>query len=275
MITNGKCRRATLEMARRLRDKTSLPVSVLIAPTILHPQDLVAMKDAGVDKVGVAIDLATPELFDRYRGTGVSGPHQWNTYWEILGQCVEIFGHPHVGAHLMVGMDETEQEMIRLMDRLWHTGVVSHLFSFFAEEASALSHRPQPPWPSYLRVQLARYLIEEKLAAYEDMAFDAEGRLKDVGLGSDLVESIVDLGTPFMTTGCLGPDGAVACNRPFGNCLPDTCQWNYPYPPNPEELSLIRKCIFTYDNWKPNGVRAEGIGPMRGKTPLQGLQKSF
>ncbi len=61
--------------------------------------------------------------------------------------------------------------------------------------------------------------------------------------GPDCME-VVNLGTPFMTTGCLGPDGQVACNRPFGNCLPDDKQWNYPYPPNEEELALIRESLF-------------------------------
>ena len=46
-----------------------------------------------------------------------------------------------------------------------------------------------------------------------------------------------------MTTGCPGPNGRVACNRPFGNCLPDVRQWNYPYPPNEEELHLIRQAL--------------------------------
>ena len=53
-----------------------------------------------------------------------------------------------------------------------------------------------------------------------------------------------------MTTGCLGPDGQVACNRPFGNCLPDDKQWNYPYPPNEEELALIRENIFKIEALK-------------------------
>jgi biotin synthase len=48
-----------------------------------------------------------------------------------------------------------------------------------------------------------------------------------------------------MTTGCSGSDGQIACNRPFGNCLPDVKQWNYPYLPNVEELDLICKNIFS------------------------------
>jgi biotin synthase-related radical SAM superfamily protein len=244
MITNGKCRMHTLEMSRRLTQETGIPVSILISPTILERKDLLDMKECGADKIGVAIDLATPELFDKFRGKGVSGPHKWEKYWEIAKAGLEVFGAGHVGAHLMVGMGETEQEMTLLMDRLWHMGIVNHLFSFFAEEGSRLAHMPQPPWPTYLRIQLARYLIEEGLTQYSDMNFDAAGRIIDYGLSPDRVDSILGSGTPFMTTGCLGPDGKVACNRPFGNCLPDVRQWNYPYLPNGEEIGLIREHIF-------------------------------
>ena len=248
MITNGKCRLATLEMIRRLKDTTPLPISILITPPILNEHDLVEMKNNGTDKIGVAIDLATPELFDKYRGKGVSGPHRWEKYWEILKKSLEIFSHPNVGVHLMVGMGETEEQMVYLMDRLWHMGVVNHLFSFFAEEDSKLADRPQPPWPAYLRIQLARYIIEEKLGSSLDMRFDREGRIVDFGLASDLLESVISYGKPFMTTGCSGPDGEVVCNRPFGNCLPDVKQWNYPYMPNEEELGLIRQNIFKTGN---------------------------
>ena len=92
MITNGKCRAATIAMTRRLTEETALTVSILIAPTILKKPDLEAMKAEGADKIGVAIDLATPELFDRYRGKAVSGPHRWEKYWEILTQAIDIFG---------------------------------------------------------------------------------------------------------------------------------------------------------------------------------------
>jgi biotin synthase len=244
MITNGKCRRATMEMTGRLKEETALPISILISPTIMDEDDLIDMKKIGADKIGVAIDLATPELFDKYRGKGVSGPHSWEHYWKIMEKALEIFGRPNVGAHLMVGMGEKEDQMVSLMDRLFQMGVENHLFSFFAEEGSKLAERPQPPWPSYLRIQLARYIIEEKLAVVRDMRFDRKGHLIDFGLASDLLESIIDCGKPFMTTGCSGPDGRVACNRPFGNCLPDEKQWNYPYSPNQEEIRLIRQNIF-------------------------------
>jgi biotin synthase len=146
----------------------------------------------------------------------------------------------------MVGMGETEEQMISLMDKLWKMRVVSHLFSFFAEENSKLAERPQPAWPTYLRMQLARYLIEMGQSSHQKMDFDPEGRIIDFGLLGHELEKIIDSGLPFMTTGCLGPDGEVACNRPFGNCLPDVKQWNYPYHPNREEIDLIKKNILEH-----------------------------
>ena len=81
--------------------------------------------------------------------------------------------------------------------------------------------------------------------------YSAHGKLykNDVLLRASLFETI-ELGTPFMTTGCAGTDGQVACNRPFGNCLPDDKQWNYPYPPNEEELALIQGRLFQMDSSK-------------------------
>lgn len=260
MITNGKCKKDTLEMTERLAKCTDLPVSVLVCPTILKKNDLAKMKENGADKIGVAIDLATPELFDLYRGKGASGPHRWEKYWETIDSGLDIFGSPHVGVHLMVGMGETERELVRLMDTFWQKGVVTHLFSFFAEEGSRLAHWPQPPWPTYLRIQLARYLIEEGLSSYQEMGFDDRGELVKFGMDGEELWKIIRSGTPFMTTGCLGPDGKVACNRPFGNCLPDVKQWNYPYSPNKEELDLIQREIFKTGS-------AEFYSPIRPQSP--------
>ncbi|MFO8164641.1 MAG: radical SAM protein [Thermodesulfobacteriota bacterium] len=245
MITNGRCRKDTIAMTQRLKEETAIPISILTSPTILKIDDLKAMKYSGADMIGVAIDLAIPELFDFYRGKGVSGPHTWGRYWKTVINGIEIFGIRNVGIHLMVGMGETEQEMVYIMEKVWNAGAVTHLFSFFAEPGSTLENRKQPPWPSYLRIQLARYLLEEKSIGASDMTFDTNGRIMDFGLPKDDIKGIINLGIPFMTGGCLDEDGEVACNRPFGNCLPGEKQWNYPYQPNEEEIDLIQNNIFT------------------------------
>ena len=71
-----------------------------------------------------------------------------------------------------------------------------------------------------------------------------KGAIIGFGIGPRAVEEAIRSGIPFMTTGCVDENGQVACNRPFGNCLPDVRQWNYPYEPNQEELELILENIF-------------------------------
>ncbi len=243
MITNGKCKAHTLSMTEQLTRATKLPVSILTSPTILNEDFLYEAKRCGADKVGVALDLATPGLFDQYRGKGVSGPHRWEKYWQFIKDSLGVFGPHNVGAHLMVGMGETEKEMVTLMDQLWQMGVDNHLFSFFAEEDSSLGNMPQPPWPTYLRIQLARHLIENEISSPDQMEFNEKGSIVDFGVDPERFEAVIQSGIPFMTTGCLDDKGEVACNRPFGNCLPDVQQWNYPYRPNREEINLILKNI--------------------------------
>ncbi|OQY43085.1 MAG: hypothetical protein B6240_13275 [Desulfobacteraceae bacterium 4572_87] len=216
MITNGKCAKHTLSMTEQLTGATKRPVSILTSPTILDPDFLHQAKRCA---------------------------HQWDTYWQFMEDGLRVFGPNNVGAHLMVGMGESEKEMVNLMDRLWQMGVDNHLFSFFAEEGSSLGNMPQPPWPTYLRIQLARYLIENEISSPGQMAFNEKGSIVDYGVSPERMETVIHSGIPFMTTGCLDDKGEVTCNRPFGNCLPDVQQWNYPYQPNREEISLILKNI--------------------------------
>ena len=73
-----------LTICRRVVNETGKAVSILISPTLMDRNDLEAMKDAGAERIGVAIDAATPDLFDRLRGKAVGGPHRWERYWSDL-----------------------------------------------------------------------------------------------------------------------------------------------------------------------------------------------
>ncbi|MCP4756299.1 MAG: radical SAM protein [Proteobacteria bacterium] len=172
MITNKKAVRDTIDVCTRIRSAFDIPVSLLIAPTILKHQDLIDFKEAGADKVGVAVDLATPELFEKYRGRGTGGPHQWETYWKCLEDAMAVFGEGMAGAHLMTGMGETEKEMAGIMQKTRDMGGRTHLFSFFPETNSAMETDSPPPLDQYRRIQIARYLIDERLGRSSDFTCD-------------------------------------------------------------------------------------------------------
>lgn len=240
MLTNSRAPRDAADICRRLRQAIDIPVSMLVSPTILTRRNLVELRDAGADKIGVAIDLATPELFDHYRGSGVGGPHSWKRYWQCLGESLDIFGRGMAGAHFMVGMGETEQDMCRAMQQVHDMGGNTHLFSFFPEGGSPLAHRLPPPIDQYRRIQLARWLIDNDHAHERFFTYNDRRALTGYGLPKADLDAVIDSGEPFRTCGCTGRDGEVACNRPYANSRPGPGIRNYPFKPEEADVRHIR-----------------------------------
>lgn len=239
MITHPKALNDTIEIINKFYQETDLPISVLISPTLIHSvQPLEEMKEAGADRIGIAIDAATPELFDQLRGKKVGGPHRWDHYWKVGEMAVEVFGRFNLGIHLIVGLGETEKEMVEAIQKGQDSGAHTHLFSFFPEKGSPMENHPPPPIDSYRRIQLARWIINNELGSIDQMEFDDKGKLIHFGMDIDY---FVQLGEPFMTSGCPGRDGQVACNRPYGNERPSGPIRNFPFIPNKEDLEEIKK----------------------------------
>jgi biotin synthase len=239
-ITNKRAVGDSLILCRRLRARFDIPVSLLISPTIVDRGDLVDFKSAGADKIGVAIDLATPALFDRYRGAGVKGPHRWATYMKCLADAIEIFGRRNAGSHFVTGMGETEKEMVAAIQQIQEMGGWTHLFSFFPEQGSQMVRHPMPALDHYRRIQLARYLIDANLTHARRFSYDEAHKIVAYGVSAETLEKVISSGEPFRTSGCQGYDGQVACNRPFANSRPGPEMRNYPFAPTTADIELIR-----------------------------------
>jgi len=243
-ITNKRCIGDTLTICRQLRSSFDIPVSLLISPTIVTQQDLKDFKTSGADKIGVALDLATQDLFAQYRGSGVGGPHSWETYLNCLAQAIDIFGERNAGAHLVTGMGETERQMVKIIQMIQDMGGWTHLFSFYPEPGSSMCDHPMPAMDHYRRIQLARYIMDENLSRAERFAYDQNEQIVDFGLTSQKLDQVINSGQPFRTSGCKGYDGEVACNRPFANSRPGPEMRNYPFKPNRADILLIRKQLY-------------------------------
>jgi biotin synthase-related radical SAM superfamily protein len=237
MITHPRAVEDTLYVIRRIREGLDLPISVLMTPTLIrNDASLRAMKEAGADRVGIAIDASTPALFDRLRGRGVEGPHRWDQYWDTVRRAVDVFGRYYAGIHLIAGLGETEREMVEMIQRGHDLGASTHLFSFFPEKGSPMEHHAPPPIDAYRRIQLARWVINEGDGSARQMCFNVAGRLIDFGMD---IGPLVHRGEPFMTSGCPGRDGRVACNRPYGNERPSGPIRNFPFMPEREDIEEI------------------------------------
>ncbi len=239
MITHPKALEDTLIVIKTFKEETNHFISVLIAPTLIREKEsLEAMKKAGADRVGIAIDAATSELFDRLRGKGVGGPHRWDHYWHVLRMAIDTFGKYYAGIHLIVGLGETEKEMVETIQRAQDLGAHTHLFSFFPERGSPMEGDLPPALDQYRKIQLARWIINEELGSAAQMQFDEKGRLVDFGVP---VHPLIEKGDAFMTSGCPGRDGKVACNRPYGNERPSGPIRNFPFQPEPEDIEEIKE----------------------------------
>lgn len=259
MITHPRSDADTVTVLKTWTDRVdpdTVPISILSNPTTMTREDVQRLRDMGSDIFTVALDAATPEIFDRTRGKGVQSPHSWRKYWEILEDARDIFGPKKFGAHIIVGMGETEYEVLTLVQQIVEMGGHSHMFCFFPEQGSLMDHLPATPRDQWRRVQLARYLIDYCGARVDHMKFDEAGRVVDFGLGRDELDVIIDSGIAFRTSGCPGKfaDDISACDRPYGDSPPSNIA-SYPFQP---EAVDIRKIRHQLDMEKPGEAYVEG-----------------
>ncbi len=222
-----------LALAKETRSRAGVPLSVSCQPFNLKQMKL--LKEVGVDRISVALDASTKELFDRVKGPLTSSPYKWETQRETLMKAVQVFGKNRVYTHLIVGLGETEKEIIRIIQWCTDCGVYPSLFAFTPILGTALETLPQPPVATYRRVQLAHYLIVHGKTRFENMKFDEDERLIDYGVSDSLIQRVVETGSPFLTSGCPG------CNRPYYNERPGGPLYNYPRQPLPEERREIKE----------------------------------
>lgn len=230
-----------LEVGRRIRRRSAVPISALVSATLLDVEKLERIKEAGADILGVGLDAASPEVFHRTRGRGVQSPHSWAQHWEILCLARRLYGPFKVNAHVVVGLGESDRDLIGLFVRLRAEEIAGYLFSFNPEPGTVMADRPRPPMARWRRIQLAKHLIERQGLGLEAFEFDAAGALHRVHAPAALLHVAVDSGVPFMTNGCPDREGRLACNRPFGSYRPGETFRDYPFPPTREDLVLIRR----------------------------------
>jgi biotin synthase-related radical SAM superfamily protein len=243
---NGKIRRVCIQalnypdvfkhlvaLVTAIKQHATIPVSVSFQP--LNRENTRRLAEAGVDRIGIALDAATPKLFSQVKGSRANGPYNWKNQFTQLREAVSLFGKGNVSTHIIIGLGENEKDAISLIQQCTDMGVLPALFAFTPIRGTALESKSQPPLASYRRIQLARYLIVNGAAHYRNMCFEADGKITDFGMEKEKLEPIVETGKPFLTSGC--PD----CNRPFYNEKPSGPLYNYPRNIRGEEISAIKR----------------------------------
>ncbi|MBM4428175.1 MAG: radical SAM protein [Chloroflexi bacterium] len=239
-----------VNMIRRVKKPApQVPMSALVSATTLNEERLHVIKEAGVDIIGVGLDAVTEDLFEETRGRGTKGPHNWEYHWRIVRAAREIYGAMKVNCHIIVGLGETDKELVDMFYQLKEEQIAGYLFSFNPEPGTVMQDLSRSPIHRMRRIQLVKHLIENQGLPREAVSFDDGGNIARLDAPDTVVEVAVNTGLPFMTNGCPDRAGEVACNRPYGSYRPGEEYRDYPFVPNMEDLVIIRQEMRLEEVW--------------------------
>ena len=189
-----------------------LHISAAVPPI---PKDqLATLHEAGLERIGIAVDACTPDLFKKIKGDSIEGPYHWNNHWNTLKAALEIFGKGYATTHFIVGLGESEEELIRAMEQAVKMRILPAIFLFTPVKGTPMEKHPRPDLSVFRRIQLARFFLLKDSENFTRFYFK-NGRLHEVkNLTALELTTIIENGFAFKTAGC--PD----CNRPFYTSRP-------------------------------------------------------
>lgn len=220
----------TRQAVMALAERCDIPICASILPRDV--EDVATLLEAGAERVTIALDAACERVYRAVKGGS------WDRTLALLETCAHRFPR-RIGTHLIVGLGETEQEMVARFQELADWGVTIGLFAFTPVAGTALAHRLPPPLAQYRRMQAARWLIVHGLAHAAHFRYDKDdGRLTEFGMTATRLKELLADGEAFRTAGC------PACNRPYYNERPGGVLYNYPRPLTPEEAEREIKLLI-------------------------------
>jgi biotin synthase len=242
MVTHPFAYRDTCDITARITSALRTPLSLLVAPPTLNRRRLAEFRTLGADMIGIGLDAVTEELFRRHRtdvpagGAGLS----WAKYWETVDDARDVFGPWKVNVHTLVGLGETDLDLVETFCRLRDREIFSYLFCFNPEPDSRLADHPKSPLRRWRRIQLVKHLIETDGYGRDQFSFDGDGNLVGLDADAGAVDDVVDAGVAFMTNGCPGAGGEPGCTRPYGSYRPAEPFRDFPFAPSADDLTGIR-----------------------------------
>ncbi len=159
------------------------------------------LREHGVDSIGVGLDCANIQIFKLMKG--------FDGYNEYINWIEEASPQIDLTVHLIVGLGESDEDVLSTIQRLHDLGARLALFPLEPEVNSTLE---KPGLPRYRAIQMAEWLISNDRTSVRDLEFK-EKRLVSI---FDRVER-----GAFLTRGCRD------CNRPFYTCNQRKI-YNYP-----------------------------------------------
>ena len=244
MVTHGSAYKDTYEMTEKICSQIKTPLSLLVAPPTLNRQRLQDLKDLGADMIGVGLDAITENVFYDTRTNVPKGGLKWKNYWDIINYSREIYGPWKVNIHTVVGLGETDMDLVDVFYEYKSRQILAYLFCFNPEPDSRMGHVPKSKIKRWRRIQLIKHLIEEYDLDRKCIKFDDEENICGLDVSASKINKVLktlDGGVPFMTNGCPGENGEVGCTRPYGSYRPSESYRDFPFLPATNDMVAIRR----------------------------------
>jgi biotin synthase len=225
----------TLYLIKEIR-KSDIPISISCQPFTRN--QIRQLAEAGIDRIGIPLDLATETLFEQVKGSLTGSRYSWKTHLSALTAAVKLLGKGNVSTHFIVGLGETDFELMHIMQQMLDMGVFPSLFAFTPIPGSQMRDKAQPPISRYRRLQIAHHLLVNGKTRSDNFKFSSEGYLLSFGIRNTCLTAVIQSGVPFQTSGCPG------CNRPYYNERPGGVLYNFPRKPNMDEIIKIEKQVI-------------------------------
>jgi biotin synthase len=168
------------------------------------------------------------------------GPHTWKRHWEMIQAARNIYGPMNVNCHVIVGLGETDRDLIDLFVCLSREKIEAYIFSFNPELGTQMQSMPRASITRHRRVQLAKHLIETAQLSRANICFDDNGMIAALDMPEDVIEEAILSPVTFMTDGCPDREGVMSCNRPYGSYRPGEEFRDYPFVPERQDIAVIR-----------------------------------
>ncbi len=220
-----------LQFVEQVKAVSTLPLCV--STWVETEAEVAQLFAAGVERVSIALDAVNPLAYARFKKGSLK------RRFDLLFNCARLWPG-RMSTHIIVGLMETEEECVTLMEKFLQAGIGVALFAFTPLKGTALATHPAPPLDTYRRIQAAHFLLQKQLISLSDLCFQ-DGRIQSFGLPVTLLQEYLRGGAAFQTSGC--PD----CNRPYYNERPGGVIYNFPRPLTGAEVKEAIQCVSGAD----------------------------
>ncbi|MGX9755031.1 radical SAM protein [Clostridioides difficile] len=219
-MASEEAHKSVLDFINYISGKIDMPIS--LSAKLESDEEINKFFSAGVDKIGIAIDAANKEVYEKIKG------HNYDEKLRFITRMSKLYPNK-ISTHIIVGMGESHEDVYNLYTYLEQNNITISLFAFTPVRGTKMEKISQPNIENYRRVQLMSYMINK---GYSQEYFEFKnGYLENIKLDDEIILDI-NMGYPFEIRGCKD------CNRPYYNERPGSTIYNYSRPLNQDEIDL-------------------------------------